>query len=137
MKQKTKLNLKLKSLQAGGVVSVFAPLAIGVGINWQDYFSTKEAGISLTMGGALAVVIVVLNMIGKGKALFGSGFVVTGIVFALCVLLEPIILNLKFLTGMMLLGEGVNTALFKPMVNSTKEQLEYFKLGEAIHGKLT
>lgn len=137
MKQKTKLNLKLKSLQAGGVASVFAPLAIGVGINWQDYFATKEAGISLTMGGALAVVIVVLNMIGKGKALFGSGFVVTGIIFALCVLLEPIILNLKFLTGMMLLGEGVNTVVFKPMVNSTKEQLEYFKLGEAIHGKLT
>lgn len=129
---------KLRLLQTGGLVTTFAPLCIGVGVNWEAYFATTAAGFGLTMGGALAVAIAVINMLGKGKALFGSGFVVTGVIFALCILLEPLILNLKFLTGMMFLGEAGNTVLFKPAVTNAKKQLDYSEqagvLKEALSG---
>lgn len=134
IKPKTKLRL----LQAGGLVTTFAPLGIGIGVNWQDYFATTAAGFGLTMGGALAVAIAVINMLGKGKAVFGSGFVVTGVIFALCILLEPVILNLKFLTGMMFIGEAGNTVLFKPAVTNARKQADYAEqavvLKEALGG---
>lgn len=136
-----KLKTKAKFLQVGGVAATFAPLAVGIGMNWQDYFATKETGVSLTVGGVMALVIVIINALGKGKAVFGNGFIVSGVVFALCLLLEPLVLNLKFLTGMMFLGEGINTAVFKPAVTSAKKQIENSErteaLREAIHGKRT
>lgn len=127
-----KLKTKLRLTQVGGILTTFAPLALTVGINHEQFFATKEAGVGLTMGGILAAVIVVLNLAGKGKKIFGNGFFVTGIVFGMCLLLEPVILNLKLLTGMMFLGEAGNYALFAPTVSELKRKLNFMEQANAL-----
>jgi hypothetical protein len=120
MKSKTKLRL----LQAGGIVSTFAPIAIAVGVNHETYFATQEAGLSLGIGGAMAIMLVVLSALGKAGKLLNSGLKVVACIFVFALLLEPLILNLKFLSGMLLLGECGNQVLFEPTVKRMKKQLD-------------
>ena len=38
------------------------------------------------------------------------------ILYAVATLLEPILVDIKLLTGMLLLGEGIDVALFNPLI---------------------
>lgn len=120
MKSKTKLRL----MQVGGIVTTFLPIAIAVGVNHEAYFATQEAGISLGLGGAMAVMLVVLSALGKAGKLLDSGMKVTTCIFVFALLLEPIILNLKFLSGMLLLGEIANAIVFAPTVHRLKKRID-------------
>lgn len=108
----------------GGIVATFAPIAIAVGANHEDYFVSKAAGISLGLGGGLALILIVLSALGKLGKLVDSGFKVTAFVFTFALLLEPVILNLKFLSGMMLLGEVINAIIFAPQVARLKRKID-------------
>ena len=123
-KRKMKPATKLFLLRAGGVIATFLPLAIAVFIHRKQYFATNAAAIGLTGGGVMAVVIVALAMFGKGRKIFGSGVAVSGIIFTLTVLLEPLLLNLQFLMGMLLIGELCNAAIFAPKVRKWKKKVE-------------
>jgi hypothetical protein len=120
MKTKTKLRL----WQAGGILTTFAPIAIAIGVNHEAYFATKEAGISVGLGGAMAIMLVVLSALGKAGSLLNTGMKITACIFVFALLLEPIILNLKFLSGMMLLGELGNETIFAPNVRKIKKHID-------------
>jgi hypothetical protein len=120
MKSKTKLRL----MQVGGIATTFAPISIAVGVNYEAYFVAREAGLSLTLGGAMAVMLVVLAALGKAGKLLDTGMKITACIFVFALLLEPIILNLKFLSGMLLLGEMSNEVLFAPTVRKMKKRID-------------
>ena len=107
--------VKLRCLQAGGIVASVAPLATVVGLNWENYVQTSRSAVGLTVGGIMLVFLVAVQMLGKARKVFGNGVVVTGFIFVLVCLLEPIILELKLLTGMMLAGQGLNLGVQVPV----------------------
>ncbi len=125
MAKKRKLSVegRLFLMQAAGILFTFLPLFVVVFIQREQYFVSRAAGWSLTAGGGVAAVVVVCGILGKGKKFFGSGFAVSGIVFVLAILLEPIILNLQLLTGMLFLGEAINAIFFAPKARKLKRQV--------------
>jgi hypothetical protein len=125
MKKKKKLTSKQQLLiwRIGGILVTFAPILIAVFANKEEYFATKEAGISIGLGGGLALMLIVFSALGKAGKFFDSGFKVITCIFVFALLLEPIILNLKYLSGMMLLGECTNAIFFKPTINRLKKRI--------------
>lgn len=123
-KKKLTSRQKLWLWRIGGIVATFAPIAIAVGVNHEDYFVSKAAGLSLGLGGGLALILIVLSALGKLGKLVDSGFKVTAFVFTFAILLEPIVLNLKFLSGMMVLGEVINAIIFAPQVARYKRKID-------------
>ncbi|MBQ3019146.1 MAG: hypothetical protein IJD77_00985 [Clostridia bacterium] len=129
---KVSTNAKLRMAQISGVFATFTPLAIAIGVDHETYFATKAAGWSLTSGGILAVILVALSAMGKTKNLFNSGFKVATFIFVFSVLLSPIVLNLQFLSGMLLAGEATNSVIVQPKVAKLKKQLGKEDLTDAI-----
>lgn len=122
-KRKISLKTKLFALRLTEIVITFLPILIAIYVNRKQYFATKAAGLSLTAGGVVAAAIVILAMLGKGKKIFGSGIAVSGIIFGLSILFEPILLNLQFLSGMLFLGEVTATVLIKPQVRALERKV--------------
>jgi O-antigen ligase len=116
---------RLKLLQVGGFVATLLPLIIGVAIDFREYIKTPSSAVSLSIGGSLAVVIVALKTVGKAKKVFGNALIISGVLFALAWLLEPIIVNLKFLLGLLFAGEAIFAIVFKPLIERTKKRADY------------
>lgn len=119
-----KAKLKLRLLQIGGMFCAFLPIIIAIIVNRKDYFATKSAGWSLGIGGALAMLLVGMSIMGKVGKIFDSGVKVAGIIFLFALLLEPIILNLKFLAGMLFLGEAINAVVFIPQIRKMQKYID-------------
>ena len=119
-KRKTSPITRLRTLQAISLFVTFAPIIFTVYINRDKYFATKAAGVSLTCGGIVAVVLVALAMLGKGAKLFGNGVTVSGIIFLMAYLLEPIILNLQLLSGMLFFGFAANRLFIVPKIKQAE-----------------
>ena len=116
--------VKLRLTQGAGFVASVAPLATAVGINWDHYIQTDKSPIGLTIGGILLVFLIAVQALGQARKVFGNGIVVSGFIFVLVCLLEPILMEAKLLTGMMLAGQGVNTIVFQPIVGKIKAQAQ-------------
>lgn len=119
-----KIKLKLRLLQIGGMFCAFLPIIIAVIVNRKEYFATKSTSWSLGIGGALAVLLVGMSIMGKVGKVFDSGVKVTGIIFLFALLLEPIVLNLKFLSGMLFLGEAINCLIFVPQIKKLQKHID-------------
>ncbi len=122
-KNKLPLGVKLFLVRLWALVFTFLPLGIGISLNADVYFSTRSAGISLTLGGVMAAVIVVICMLGKAKSVFGSGVTICAVVFVMSILLKPVILNLQFLTGLLLIGYIIHAVVFKPWIKSLQRKI--------------
>jgi hypothetical protein len=122
-KKKMPLGVKLFLVRMCALIATFLPLGIGIGLESDKYFATRNAGISLTLGGIMAATIVGICMLGKAKAVFGSGVVVCAVIFVMSILLKPVILNLQFLTGLLLIGYIIHAIVFKPWINSLKRRI--------------
>lgn len=118
---------KLRWLQCASFLSSLTPLCVAVGINWDEYTSTTSSTISITIGGVIAILFALLAVKGRLKAparrIYTYAFI-----FAMACLLEPIILDVKLLSGMLLAGEGINVAFFDRYVKKTAEELEQEKV---------
>ena len=138
-KQKMNTRSKLWLFQVFGVIVTFAPILCEVLIHRTTYFATKEAGMSLTIGGAVAVLMVAMAMMGKLSKYLGSSIRVVGMVFVLSLLLEPILLNFKLLSFLLLCGMCVDGVICKPQVRRLTKQLAdegtAKVLKEAMNGK--
>lgn len=121
MNKKTKLRL----LQAGSVVSLIAPIGITVACNFETFFATGRSAFGLTIGGMLLIAFAVLDAIGKMKEKLNTNKAlwVFAIVFVMSILLEPLILNLKLISGMLLLGEGINVLAFTRQISKIKADM--------------
>lgn len=135
MKTQTKLNL----MRAGGVTSTFGPLATAVAINHETYFASRAAGWSLTIGGIIAVILVAIAVAGKAGQVLGGNVKVFGIIWGMSILLEPIILNLQFLSGLLFFGACGNKLIFAPQVKKLEARLGYETganvMKEALNGR--
>lgn len=134
MARKRNMNpiMKVKLLQIFGVFVTFAPIIITVYCNKEKYFATKTAGISLTCGGVVAVVLVALAMMGKASKVFGSGVTVSGIIFLMAYLLEPVILNLQLLSGMLFFGFVAEKLLIAPQIRKAQRQVQAMETARAV-----
>lgn len=117
MTTKTKLNL----LKTGGVISSLAPLGITIGISIPEYIQKNNGSVlSLTIGGIIAIILIAISVLGRLKLPGRIWFF--ALLFLMVCLLEPVLADLKLLSGMALAGEGINTAIFNPQVKKLTEQ---------------
>lgn len=108
-KPRKKMSLKTKDrlLTTASVITVITPLLVTLGINFNEYFIARGAGIQVGFGGALAILLVVLLAKDKLTAFKGVwGYLV---VFLLAVFLKPIIDDIVLLTGMALTGKAADS----------------------------
>lgn len=135
-----KLNTKSKVFlwQVLGVLISFTPILLEVLIHRDIYFGTKSAGWSFTIGGIIAVVLVGLAMVGKLSKMLGSDIRVIGTIFVMAMLLEPIVMNLKWLSFLLLCGMCANGIFIKPRVRKLKRRIHHEEqalvLKEALNG---
>ena len=85
------------------------------------------------------MVMVALAMVGKLARYLGSGIMVVGTIFVLAMLLEPILVNLKLLSFLLLCGMCVDGMFIKPKLKRLTRQLDNEGtaqvLKEALSGK--
>lgn len=118
MKRRTKLYL----LEILRVVTILTPLLVIVIINRNDYFYNTASTVSMTIGGCVAVVLALLLSFDKLKV--RSRIIVFGVVFGLVWALEPLIVDLKLLSGAAFLGEIVNTIFFEGRIKRLRRLWE-------------
>ena len=135
-KQNPKLNLFL--LNVLGMLITFAPIAVELVMHKDVYFASKAAGWSLTIGGIVAVLLIALAMLGKLGKLLGSEIKVIGVICVLSMLLEPILLNLKLLSFLLLAGMSVSGVFIKPKIRKLQRRIKNEEtasvLKEALNG---
>ena len=107
-----------------GLMVTFAPIACEIVLHKNTYFATKDAGWSLTIGGVIAVIMVGLAMFGKLSKFLGSGIRVVGTIFVLAYFLEPILVNLKLLSFLLLCGMIAEGIFIKPKIRQLTKQLD-------------
>lgn len=118
---------KLRWLQCASFLSTLTPLAIAVGINWDTYTKTTSSTISITVGGVIAIIMTLLAI--KGHLKVPAQRIWTYVfIFAMACLLEPIIMDIKLLSGMLLAGEGINLLCFEKFVKKTAQGVENERL---------
>lgn len=113
---KLKTRSKITLWQMIGVLVTFTPILCEILIHKDVYFATKSAGWSFTIGGIVAVILVAMAMLGRLSKFMGSEIRVMGTVFVLSMLLEPILLNFKLLSFLLLCGMIVNGVFVKPKI---------------------
>lgn len=108
-KQRKKMSLKTKDrlLTTASVFTVITPLLVTLGINFNEYFIARGAGVQVGFGGALAILLVVL--LAKDKLTVFKGVWGYLVVFLLAVFLKPIIDDIVLLTGMALTGKAADS----------------------------
>lgn len=104
-KARKKMSLKTKDrlLTTASVLTVITPLLVTLGINFNEYFIARGAGVQVGFGGALAILLVIL--LAKDKLTVFKGVWGYLVVFLLAVFLKPIIDDIVLLTGMALTGK--------------------------------
>lgn len=129
MKKQHNLKVRLIWLEIGSFLVSVAPIIIFVALNWKRYTNTTEETVKLCVGGVLALVFVFLKAIGK---LHISRRVVTfSIIFILSYLLQAIVRDIVFLSGLALLGEVADIIFFQRAIKVTKENILIGKTANA------
>lgn len=108
-KPRKKMSLKTKDrlLTTASVITVITPLLVTLGINFNEYFIARGAGVQVGFGGALAILLVIL--LAKDKLTVFKGVWGYLVVFLLAVFLKPIIDDIVLLTGMALTGKAADS----------------------------
>lgn len=121
-KARPKLTLKTKDrlLTAASVLTVITPLLVAVGINFNEYFVRRGAGVQVGFGGALALLLILL--LAKDKLSVFKGVWGYLIVFLLAVFLKPIIDDIALLTGMALAGKTADSLFVQPQLKRVRAE---------------
>lgn len=108
-KDKKPMNPSVKKvlLQILGYVLSIAPLAVVFGLKWDTYTATTQSTISLGVGGAISLVLILIKSLGKVPKNIHpiiKYIVALVLVFAL----DPIIQDLKILLSAAIVGELID-----------------------------
>lgn len=108
-KEKKPMNPSAKKLllQILGYVLSIAPLAVVFGLKWDTYTATTQSTISLGVGGAISLVLILIKSLGKVPKNIHpiiKYIVALVLVFAL----DPIIQDLKILLSAAIVGELID-----------------------------
>ncbi len=129
-----KNKVKLAFLYVGSFLISIAPLAVAVGINFGRYTQTTASSFSLCFGGVIACVFALLKALGKLPKSTKRVFTY-GALFAVVCLLEPLIYDIKLLSGMALLGEALDTVIFMPLIAYRKKKNSEDRLSALVDKK--
>ena len=129
-----KTNLKLFALYVCSFVFSVAPLVVTFALNKEKYVTTPADTVKLCAGGAIAIAIIALKAVGKLRV--PRGITLYGIVFVLAYLLEALLADLMLLSGMALIGEIIDAAIFRPLISRTREKQKISKTADATAEKM-
>ena len=121
------LKAKRNILYISSMLVQILPLLIAFAINWDAYVIEKgenskiSMGISLTFGGILCAVLVLLSIVDKMPKTNGVFFAT--LVFIIICFLEPLLKDLKLLWGMFLLGKALDWIFFSSAIKKVKEAI--------------
>ena len=99
-----------------------APIAVAVGLNWNDYTRTVRSGVSLAAGGIIALVLIVLKLLNRMPKKV-HGVIKYGIVFIVTYLLQDLLNDAVLLTGCAFVGELLDWAIFTLPIKKTEEKI--------------
>ena len=108
-KEKNPMNPYAKKvlLQILGYVLSIAPLAVVFGLKWDTYTATTQSTISLGVGGAILLVLILIKSLGKvPKNIHPIIKYVVALVLVFA--LDPIIQDLKILLSAAIVGELID-----------------------------
>lgn len=108
-KEKKPMNPYAKKvlLQILGYVLSIAPLAVVFGLKWDAYTATTQSSISLGVGGAISLVLILIKSLGKvPKNIHPIIKYVVALVLVFA--LDPIIQDLKILLSAAIVGELID-----------------------------
>lgn len=108
-KEKKPMNPYAKKvlLQILGYVLSIAPLAVVFGLKWDTYTATTQSSISLGVGGAISLVLILIKSLGKvPKNIHPIIKYVVALVLVFA--LDPIIQDLKILLSAAIVGELID-----------------------------
>ena len=119
--KKSDLKKRLIWLYMGSFIVSLAPVLMCLVFNWNKYVKAPSDVMKLTIAGIVLVIILFLKVIGKLK--MPRRVVTFGIVFILSYLLKSVLEDLILLSGMALLGEFIDCAIFQWAIKKTKEEI--------------
>ena len=129
MKTVVSLKIKLFVLSVLSFIACIGPVAAVVIINRNEWFSTPKESVKIAIGAAIGLVLIIMKVLGKIK--MPRRIIVYAIVFALAYLLASILNDLMLLSGMALLGEGIDFLFFQRAIKNIKEQIHIEKTAGA------
>ena len=100
---------------------MITPLVTVLIVNRARYFASVEDAVKLTVGGVLCLLFLAIVIFGKMRA--PSGLFLCAFVFVLSCLLEPILQDMKLLSGMALTGACTDWIFFSPRVRRCRQLL--------------
>ena len=113
------LRAKDNLLSLTSIIATITPLAVAVGINFNDYF-VHSAGLQVGFGGMLSLCLLVVMVKGKSSVLKGVwGYL---IVFIIATCLKPILDDIVLLTGMALAGKATDSVIVQPQLKKVRRQ---------------
>lgn len=121
MKERRKLWRNFILWGIASFTALVTPLLTVLIINRERYFTTVQDAVKLTVGGLLCFFFLAVVIFGKARAPGGLFF--CAFVFVLSCLLEPILVDLKLLSGMALVGACADWIFFSPRVRRCRELL--------------
>lgn len=121
---------KLALLYIFSFIISIAPITIIIACNWSHYTKTPASTVSLSVGGIMAVGLIIVKTLGKMPQNVNR-LVKYGILFGIVWLLEPIILDLKVLLGAAFLGELLDSLFFVRKIRQLKEEIYINKTAQA------
>ena len=120
-KSKKPMSLRAKDnlLSLTSILATITPLAVAVGINFNNYF-VHSAGLQVGFGGMLSLCLLVVMVKGKSSVLKGVwGYL---IVFIIATCLKPILDDIVLLTGMALAGKATDSVIVQPQLKKVRRQ---------------
>lgn len=119
----SKMKAKLVLLHISSFVVSILPIVLIVAFNWNHYVKTPSSTVSLAVGGSLAMLFLLAKALGKlpDKT---KRVVKYGVFFGLVILLDPIIQDLKILSGGAFLGELLDSVFFERQIKKLKQNLQ-------------
>lgn len=108
-KEKKPMNPSVKKvlLQISGYLASIAPIAVVLGLKWDTYTATTVSTVSLGVGGAIALVLILIKSLGKIPKNIHP-IIKYAIALVLVFALDPIIKDLKILLSAAIIGELID-----------------------------
>lgn len=129
MTETRKLKRRLVFLHILSFIASVAPVAIAIGVNANEWFSTPRETVKIGIGAIIGAVLIILKVLGRIK--MPRRLVIFGIVFAMIYLLSSILPDMLLISGMAFLGEALDALLFQRAIRNTREKIGIKKTADA------
>jgi len=124
-----KTSVKKGLVQIGGYITSIAPLGTYLAINWEKYAPTTTESVKLSFGWVLICFFALLIAMDKVKA--PKMVVVFGVIFGISFLINSIMQDLMWVSGLAFVGCLGQETIFNPLVEKYENILTITREEEA------